>query len=65
MGKGAARMDIRKVLIDQLLFLFKSGILNLEEGLIIWVQILGDAKGIWRSLKMNGTIIVLKVIYKC
>jgi len=63
MGKGAARMDIKKVLIDQLLFLFKSGLLNLEEGVTIWVQILGDATGIWRSLKMNGTTIVLKVLF--
>ena len=62
LGKGAAFMDCRLILIDQLQALFKSGLIDLEEGITIWVQILGDATGIWRSLKMNGTTLVLKVI---
>jgi hypothetical protein len=63
LGKGAAHMDCKKVLIDQLRALAKAGLINLVEGATIWVQILGDATGIWRSLKMNGTTIVLKVRY--
>jgi len=61
MGKGAARMDCKNVLIDQLQALARAGLITIVEGDTIWVQILGDATGIWRSLKMNGTTIVLKV----
>jgi len=62
LGKGAAHMDCKLVLIDQLLYLSRKGLISLADGLTIWVQILGDATGVWRSLKMNGTTIVLKVI---
>ena len=61
MGNGAAYMECKAVLVDQLRALRKAGLINLVEGDTIWVQILGDATGIWRSLKMNGTTIVLKV----
>jgi hypothetical protein len=61
LGKGAAHMDCKLVLIDQILFLSRKGLISLVDGLTIWVQILGDATGVWRSLKMNGTTIVLKV----
>ena len=62
LGKGAAHMDCKLVLINQLLYLSRKGLISLADGLTIWVQILGDATGVWRSLKMNGTTIVLKVI---
>ena len=62
MGKGAAHLDCEQVLMHQLLHLAKKGIIRLSDGLTIWVQILGDATGVWRSLKMNGTTICLKVI---
>ena len=62
LGKGAAHMDSEKVLIHQLQYLARKGHILLDDGLTIWVQILGDATGVWRSLKMNGTTIVLKVI---
>jgi len=65
MGKGAAYMECKAVLYDQLLVLPKAGIINFVEGDTIGVQILGDATEIWRSLKMNGTTIVLKVNFKC
>jgi hypothetical protein len=59
-GKGAAYMDCKAVLIDQLRALAKAGLISLVvEGDITWVQILGDATRIWRSLKMNGTTIVI------
>jgi hypothetical protein len=62
MGKGAAYLDCEQVLMHRLLHLAKKGLIRLSDGLTIWVQLLGDATGVWRSLKMNGTTIALKVI---
>ena len=62
MGKGAARLDCKQVLMHQLLHLAKKVLIWLFDGLTIWVQTLGDATGVWRSLKMNGITQVLKVI---
>jgi hypothetical protein len=63
MDKGATILDCKLILIDQLQSsLFKAGLFSFEEGMTIWVQTLGDAKYIWRSLQINGATIVLKVI---
>jgi hypothetical protein len=60
-GKGTAKMDCEQVLIHQILYLSKRGMISLAEVLTIWLQILGDATGVWQTLKMNDTAIVLKV----
>ena len=41
----------------------KRGFIDLFDGHNKVVQVLGDATGIWKLLKVNGTVIVLKVIY--
>jgi len=43
MSKGAAHIDWKQVLIDQLRTLAKMGLIKIEEGATIWVQILCDA----------------------
>ena len=61
--KNSCWLDPLPVLHRQLKHLHKIGLLDLTDGVTVRVQVLGDATGIWRSLKVNGTTIVLKVWY--
>ena len=58
-----SRLDPAKVLQEHLRHLHKSGLLDLRDGKVVKVQLLGDATGIFKSLQVNGTVLVLKVIY--
>ena len=61
--KNTCWLDPVPVLQRQLLHLHHRGMLPLSEGMTVKVQLLGDATGIWKSLKVNGTAIALKVWY--
>ena len=61
---GSAWLDPKAVLIKRVEELVKKGLLKLDGGVVnLKVQILGDATTIWRSMGVNGTTIVMKVIY--
>jgi hypothetical protein len=59
-GDTIAYMDPETVLIRCLEKLVEEVILHLTPNMIINVYVLGDATGIWRSIKVNGTTIILK-----
>ena len=61
--ENRAYVDAKAVLIRRIEQLAKEGILDVHHGMKLRVQILGDATGIWKSLKVNGTTVVLKVMY--
>jgi hypothetical protein len=63
-GRNQAYVDAAIVLIRRIRVLVQQGLLVLTPGLKLRVQILGDATGIWPSLKVNGTTIILKVMYE-
>ena len=61
--ENRAYVDAETVLVRRIKTLVKQGILVLQPGMKLRVQLLGDATGIWKSLKVNGTTIVLKIMY--
>jgi len=63
-GENQAYVDAEIVLVRRIRVLVKQGILVLTPGMKLRVQILGDATGIWPSLKVNGTTIILKIMYR-
>ena len=60
---GSAWLDPKAVVIQRLMELIARGLVKLEPGMTIKVQLLGDATTVWKSMKVNGTTLVLKVIY--
>jgi hypothetical protein len=52
-----------QVIIKRVIELINKCLLELYPGIILKVQVLGDAAFVWQSMKVNGTTIVLKVIY--
>ena len=60
---GAAFLDPMQVIIKRVIELVKKGMFKLYPDMILKVQVLWDAATIWRSMKVNGTTIVLKFIY--
>ena len=56
-------MDASTVLIRRIKVLVQQGLVVLTPGMKLKIQLLGDATGIWKSLKVNGTTITLKVMY--
>jgi hypothetical protein len=63
-GENQAYVEAAIVLVRRIRVLVKQGILVLTPGMKLRVQILGDATGIWPSLKVNGTTIILKIMYR-
>ena len=64
LANSGASLNPRTVLVDLIPRMVAEQSIDLDEdGATIWVQVLGDAAGIWRSLKMNGTTLVLKLCY--
>ena len=61
--ENRAYVDAETVLVRRIRTLVKQGILVLHSGMKLRVQLLGDATGIWKSLKVNGTTVVLKIMY--
>ena len=62
-GLGTAWLQPEEVLKDRIRHLVKRGWLQTANGSTVWIQILGDATGIWKSRKVNGTAVVLKVMH--
>jgi hypothetical protein len=60
---GAVFFDPMQFIIKLVLELVNKGLLKLYPDMILEVQVLGDATSVWQSMKINGTAIVLKVIY--
>ena len=60
---GSAWLDPEAVLIKRIEELAEKGLLHLIHGMTIRVQLLGDASTVWKSMKVNGTTMVLKVLY--
>jgi hypothetical protein len=63
-GENQAYVDAAIVLVRRIRVLVKQGILVLTHGMKLRLQILGDATGIWPSLKVDCTIIILKIMYR-
>jgi hypothetical protein len=63
-ARNQAHVDAAIVLIRRIRVLVQQGLLVLTPGLKLRVQILGVATRIWPSLKVNGTTIILKVMYE-
>ena len=61
--KKTAYVSPKKILIRRLKYLHKRGYINLNDGQAQQVQVLGDATGIFKSMMVNGTVFVIKVIY--
>jgi hypothetical protein len=62
-GDNTAYVDPETVLIQRLEKLVEEGIVHLTPNMIFNIQVLGDATGIWRSMKVNGTTVILKPMY--
>ena len=60
---GAAWLDPSKVVVERVRQLGQQGLLQLQDGNTLKVQVLGDATTVWKSLKVNGTTVCMKVIY--
>ena len=60
---GAAFLDPMQVILKRVIELVNKGLLKLYPDMILKVQLLGDATTVWKSMKVNGTTIALKVIY--
>ena len=60
---GSAWLDPIKVVTQRVIELIRKGLITIQPGMILKVQLLGDATTLWKSMKVNGTTIVLKVIY--
>ena len=56
--ENQAYVDAATVLIRRIRVLVHQGLLVLTPGMKLKVRILGDATGIWKSLKENGTAII-------
>jgi hypothetical protein len=61
--KKTAYLSPKRLLIRRLKYLHKRGFINLKDGTKQIVQVLGDATQIFKSMKVNGTVFVIKVIY--
>ena len=60
---SAAWLDPAAVLVKRIEELVDKGYLTLVPGMTVKSQILGDATTVWRSMNVNGTTIVMKVLY--
>ena len=61
--RNKAHVEAVPLLKRRIQDLVKEKILQIEDGMKLKVQVLGDATGIWKSMKVNGTTIVLKIMY--
>ena len=61
--ENQAHVDAATVRIRRIKVLVQRGLLVLTSGMKLKIQILGDATGICKSLKVNSTTIALKVMY--
>lgn len=60
---NAAWVDPELVIVKRVRELEAKGLLQVADGMTLKVQLLGDATTVWKSLRVNGTTIVLKVLY--
>jgi hypothetical protein len=63
-GDGKVYMSPLKVVAARLAWLWETSRIELNDGVIISVQVLGDATQIWKALEQNGTLVCVKVLYK-
>lgn len=62
-GMRSAWLDPTKIVSTRVQYLVKRGLIQLQDGITLKVQILGDASRIWKSMKMNGTVICVKTLH--
>lgn len=60
---GATLLDPKKVLEARVECLARDGLVAIADGMTLPVQFLGDATTVWKSMRVNGTTLVLKVVY--
>ena len=61
--RNKAHVEAIPLLVKRIQALVAEGVLTVEDGMKLKVQVLGDATSIWKSLKVNGTTVVLKIMY--
>ena len=61
--KKTAYLSPKKILVRRLKYLHRRGFIDIKDGKAQMVQVLGDATGIFKSMMVNGTVFVIKVIY--
>ncbi len=59
-GDNTAYVDPETVLIRSLEKHVEEGIVHLTPNMTFNIQVLEDATGIWRNMKVNGTTVILK-----
>jgi hypothetical protein len=60
--KKTSYLSPKRLLIRRLKYLHTRGFIDLKDGREKIVQVLGDATHIFKSMKVNGTVFVMKVI---
>eukprot|EP00873_Tetraselmis_striata_P025182 jgi/Tetstr1/445446/TSEL_033225.t1 len=63
-GSGTAYLSPALVVRARLKYLWETGRLDLNDGMVLAMQVLGDATQIWKTLKTNGTLVCIKILYE-